>query len=82
MSQSKLESFIETCLNTAIGYGISLASQLVVFPMVGIHVPLTTNLKIGFWFTLISIARGYVIRRWFNARLKSTAHRLANGGAA
>lgn len=82
MNQSKIESFIETCLNTAIGYVISLASQLVVFPLLGIHVPLSTNLKIGFWFTLISIARGYVIRRWFNARLKSAAHRLATGSAA
>lgn len=78
MSQSKLESFIETCINTAIGYVVALLSQLLVFPLVGIHVPFSTNLEIGAWFTLISIARGYVIRRWFNARLKATAQRLAS----
>ena len=77
MSQSKLESFIETCLNTAIGYVVALLSQIVVFPMVGIHVPFSTNLEIGAWFTLISIARGYIIRRWFNARLKAAASKLA-----
>lgn len=82
MNQSKLESFIETCINTAIGYLVALASQLVVFPMVGINVPISTNLEIGAWFTVISVARGYVIRRWFNARLKAAAHRLAKGGAA
>ncbi len=82
MNQSKLESFIETCINTAIGFLVALASQLLVFPMVGIHVPLSTNLEVGAWFTVISIARGYVIRRWFNARLKAAAHRLAQGGAS
>lgn len=80
MNQSRLESLIETVMNTAIGYGVALLSQLLVFPMVGIHVSLTTNLVIGAWFTMISIARGYVIRRWFNARLKAAAHRLAQGG--
>lgn len=79
MNQSKLESFIETCINTAIGYLVALISQLIVFPMVDIHVPLSTNLEIGAWFTMISIARGYVIRRWFNARLKSAAHIMAGG---
>lgn len=80
MSQSKLESFIETCINTAIGYVVALLSQLLVFPLVGIHVPFSTNLEIGAWFTVISIVRGYVIRRWFNARLKAAAKRMA--GAA
>jgi hypothetical protein len=79
MNQSKLESFIETCINTAIGYVVALISQLLVFPLVGIDVPFSTNLVIGAWFTVISIVRGYVIRRWFNARLKRAARQLAGG---
>ena len=82
MSQSKLESFIETCINTAIGYVVALISQLLVFPLVDIHVPLSTNLEIGAWFTVISILRGYVIRRWFNARLKAASRRIANTAEA
>lgn len=81
MIQSKLESLIETCINTAIGYLVALLSQLLVFPLVGIDVPFSTNLVIGAWFTVISILRGYVIRRWFNARLKSAARSLAKAGA-
>lgn len=77
MSQTKLESFVETCINTAIGYVVALLSQLLVFPLVGIHVPFSTNLEIGAWFTVISIIRGYVIRRWFNARLKQAARVIA-----
>ena len=75
--QSKLESFVETCINTAIGYVVALLSQLLVFPLVGIDVPFSTNLEIGAWFTVISVARGYIIRRWFNARLKRMAHSIA-----
>lgn len=77
MSQTKLESFVETCINTAIGYVVALISQLLVFPLAGIHVPFSTNLEIGAWFTVISIIRGYVIRRWFNARLKQAARVIA-----
>lgn len=79
MNQSRLESLAEASINTAIGFGVALASQLVVFPLVGIHVPLQTNLHIGAWFTLISIVRGYVIRRWFNARIHKLAQRLTQG---
>lgn len=75
--QSKLESFVETCINTAIGFVVALLSQLLVFPLVGIDVPFSTNLEVGAWFTVISVARGYVIRRWFNARLKRMAHSIA-----
>jgi hypothetical protein len=38
------------------------------------------SLGIGAVYTLISIARSYVIRRWFNARLHRTALRLAGDG--
>ena len=77
MTQTRLGSLIEAVANTAIGFGVALLSQIVVFPLVGIHVPLSTNLEIGAWFTLISVARGYVLRRWFNARLHRAAERMA-----
>ncbi|WP_421921763.1 DUF7220 family protein [Marinobacter salarius] len=48
-----------------------------VFPMVGIEVSLSTNLEAAAWFTVISIARSYVIRRWFNGRIHGAAHRMA-----
>jgi len=66
MSQSKKQSLAETCINVAIGYVVALLSQLAVFPMFGIDVPLSSNLAIGAWFTAISIVRGYVVRRSFN----------------
>lgn len=68
--QSRRESLLESAVNVLLGYGIALASQLVIFPLVGINIPLSTNLLIGFWFTVVSLARSYVIRRWFNVGIK------------
>ncbi len=77
MTQTRLGSLIESLMNIVIGYGVALLSQLVVFPQFGIHVPFSTNLWIGAWFTVISLVRSYIIRRWFNARLQRAAASLA-----
>lgn len=65
MKQSKLMSWLETCLNTAIGFAIAITAQILVFPLFGFSPPLSTNLKIGLIFTVVSIVRGYVLRRVF-----------------
>lgn len=77
MEQTKLGSLIESLMNIAIGYVVAILSQLVIFPLFGIHVPLSTNLLIGVWFTVVSLVRSYVIRRWFNARLRAAATAMA-----
>ena len=77
MTQSKLQSLIESFMNILIGYFVALASQLLIFPWFGVHLPLHDNLLIGFWFTLVSLARSYAIRRWFNQRLHHAAQRMA-----
>lgn len=66
MSQSKRQSFIESCINVAIGFGVSLAAQIAVFPMLGISIEMASNVAIGAIFTVISIARSYCVRRLFN----------------
>ena len=77
MDQTRLSSFIEATVNTAIGFVVALASQFVLFPLVGIHVSTGTQLELVTYFTIISVIRSYVLRRWFNARLKAAAQRLA-----
>ena len=67
--QSKIGSAVETVINTLAGCGVSLASQLVIFPILDIHVDITTNLSIVAWFTAVSVIRGYLIRRFFNNKL-------------
>jgi hypothetical protein len=78
MTQSRLGSFIEAWINVAIGFGINFVANLVVLPAVGLPTPtIGQNFAIGALFTVISVTRSYVIRRWFNARLKAMAERLA-----
>ena len=64
--QSRLGSFIESCINVAIGYLVALGAQLVVFPALGIEVSLSQNILIGAIFTVVSIVRSYCVRRMFN----------------
>ena len=66
MGQSRILSAAESAANVAVGYGVALLSQLAVFPLFDIHIPFSANLQIGAWFTVISLVRSYVIRRWFN----------------
>jgi hypothetical protein len=66
--QSKWHSAIESLTNVAIGYGVALASQLLIFPFYDIDISLQDNIAIGVWFTLISLVRSYVIRRYFTKR--------------
>ena len=77
MQQTRLGSLIESGMNIAIGYGVALASQLLIFPLFDINIPLSDNLLIGAWFTVISLVRSYVIRRWFNAKLHRAALAMA-----
>lgn len=79
MEQSRLGSLIESIINIFIGYGVALVSQIVIFPMFGINIPIGDNILIGAWFTLISLVRSYIIRRWFNARLHKAALAMARG---
>ena len=68
MIQSRKHSLIESLTNVAIGYGVALASQILIFPLYGIRITVSDNLAIGAWFTVISIVRSYAVRRWFTVR--------------
>jgi hypothetical protein len=66
MSQSRRWSLFETLTSTVLGFTVALVSQIIIFPLYGVTTTLATDLQITLWFTLISIARGYFIRRLFN----------------
>lgn len=67
MKQTKLMSFLETMLSTAIGFAVALLTQIFVFPLFGFNPPLHENLIITAIFTVVSIARQFVMRRVFEA---------------
>jgi len=74
--QTKKQSLIESLTNTAVGFSISLAATFAVFPLVGITTSGGQNVAVTLFFTAISIARGYVIRRWFTTRDQPTTQPL------
>jgi hypothetical protein len=72
MAQSKLGSFVESCVSIGIGFGISLGVWLVIIrPLYGIEVSMLSNLEITGIFTIFSVTRSYIVRRasiWWRKR--------------
>lgn len=67
MSQSKLASLVEVATNMAVGFIVSVYAQAVIFPMYGFStLSLTENVQIVTIFTIISMVRSYLVRRFFN----------------
>jgi uncharacterized protein (DUF2062 family) len=66
MTQTRTMSAVESVSNVAIGYGVAVLTQLAVFPLFGLHATLADNLAIGAVFTVVSLARSYLLRRLFN----------------
>lgn len=69
--QTKTQSLIESCTNVSIGYAVAVLSQLAIYPLFDVHLSLGDNLIMGLYFTLVSLVRGYFVRRWFDRRSKS-----------
>jgi hypothetical protein len=67
MTQTKLGSVAEAWANIAVGFGINFGANMLILPMFGFaSLTLGKNLFIGGLYTIISLARSYVLRRWFN----------------
>jgi hypothetical protein len=79
MNQTRLGSLIEACINVMIGFIINFIANMMILPLIGFHITAGQNLFIGVLYTIISVCRSYVIRRWFNARLHAAAQALAKG---
>lgn len=79
MQQTRLASLIEAVVNTAIGFVISLFVSVLVLPHYGVAPRLATNVEITLIFTVTSVIRSYVLRRYFNARLHTFAERVSKG---
>ena len=65
--QSRLMSAVEATANVAVGYGIAVTTQVMVFPLFGLNASLIENLILGSIFTIVSLIRSYALRRMFNA---------------
>lgn len=64
--QSRWLSFVEAVTNIVVGYGLAVLTQIIVFPLFGMHASLSENLLIGCFFVGVSLIRSFAIRRLFN----------------
>ena len=66
MAQTKFGSLAEACANIAVGFAINWTANMLILPLFGFDVTGAQAFGIGILFTGISLARQYVLRRWFN----------------
>ena len=69
--QSKKQSLIESLTSTTIGIIIGILLNLTILPIFGYPVSVSDSLWISIIFTIVSIIRSYIIRRWFNSKDKT-----------
>ncbi len=67
MKQSRTASLIESCLNTASGFFISLGAQWLFLPLIGVPISFQQNLMFAVFMTFVSIARSFGWRRLMEA---------------
>jgi hypothetical protein len=77
MEQTKLGSFYEALINIIIGWTINFTANMTIFPLFGWEISIEQNIWLGTIYTVISLVRSYIIRRWFNAKLHAVAMKLA-----
>jgi hypothetical protein len=68
-SQTRRASFAEAVANVVAGYLMALLTQRLAYPLFGIHTTLAAESAIAAIFTLVSLARSYMLRRLFERLL-------------
>lgn len=65
-TQSKRASITEALASTLVGFGIALAMQYVLWAAYDIKATASQTINVTLWMTLVSVIRGYVLRRLWN----------------
>ncbi len=67
MAQTKLGSITEAWANIAVGFTINYTANMLILPLFGFtNLTAWKNFQLGLLYTVISLVRSYVLRRWFN----------------
>ena len=64
-AQSRSMSLVEAVTNVLAGYGVALLTQILLFPALGLHLKTGQNVLIAAVFTVVSLARSFLLRRLF-----------------
>ena len=66
--QSKKSSFIESLVNTFVGFIVTIAFSPFIYWLCDVQINLPQMSVVTILFTILSIARNYIIRRFFNKK--------------
>lgn len=66
--QTKKQSLIETLTSVFAGWLIGVILNLTVLPLFDYNITIVDSLLVSLIFTVISVVRGYLIRRFFNSK--------------
>ncbi len=69
--QSKKNSFIEALVNTFIGLVITMIVSPAIYWMCNVNMSYTQMTLATVLFTIVSVLRNYIIRRWFNQKIRT-----------
>jgi len=66
MTQTKRKSFIESLANTLVGLIVTIVFSPLIYWVCDVKISLPKMNVVALLFTILSVIRNYVIRRWFN----------------
>ena len=66
--QTKRQSLIETLTSVFVGWLIGVILNLTILPLFDYNITVVDSLWVSLIFTVISVVRGYFIRRFFNSK--------------
>lgn len=75
--QPRWHSLVEAWTNIVVGLLVTLAANALLFPLFGWEISTRQNLALGGLYTVISLARSYLLRRAFNRWHVKSALRAA-----
>ena len=66
--QTKRQSLIETLTSVFVGWLIGVILNLTILPLFDYNITVVDSLWVSLIFTVISVVRGYLIKRFFNSK--------------
>jgi hypothetical protein len=73
MAQSRVMSLVEVVTGSVIAFTVLIWANWAVLPLFGFHVRLDQSFAITLIFTVISIARSFLVHRFFEVHVKGFA---------
>ena len=68
--QTKKQSFIESLTSVFVGWLIGVILNMLVLPIFDYNITVIDSLLVSLIFTVVSVIRGYLIRRFFSSKDK------------